>query len=343
MPFPAVLPLLLERKNLTKAQAYDAMKSIMGGEATPSQVAGFLVGLRMKGETVEEIAGCALAMRDAARPLALRSSHIVDCCGTGGDGRHSLNVSTAAAFVAAGAGLTVAKHGNRAISSKCGSADVLEALGVKIEAPIAIVEQCLNDVGIGFLFAPAFHPAMRHAMPTRRELGIRTVFNILGPLTNPAHASVQLIGVYDKSLITVVANVMKQMNHKAGLAVHSNGWDEVTLDHPTFVAELLNKRVRTFKLTHRDFGLPKVASKLLAGGDATFNADFIKKIFSGGDHPARHVVVANAAALIWVSERAYGQKTFSLKQAVKRAEDAISSGAALKKCEQLADISNTIE
>ncbi len=334
---------LLARKNLSKTQAYDAMKLIMDGQSTPSQTAGFLVALRMKGETVEEIAGCALAMRDAARPLSLKIDKISDCCGTGGDGRHSLNVSTAAAFVAAAAGLTVAKHGNRAISSKCGSADVLEALGVKIEAPIAIVEQCLNDVGIGFLFAPAFHPAMRHAMPTRKELGVRTVFNILGPLTNPAHASVQLIGVYEKSLITVVANVMKEMGHKAGLAVHSNGWDEITLDYPTHVAEMLNKRVRSYTLTHRDFGLPKVSSKMLAGGDAEFNADFIKKIFSGEDLPARHVVVANAAALIWICERAYGQKSFSLKAAVARAQDAIASGAALKKCEQMAAVSQTIE
>jgi anthranilate phosphoribosyltransferase len=334
---------LIERKNLSKTQAYDAMKLIMDGQATPSQVGGFLVGLRMKGETVEEIAGCALAMRDAARPLSLRAPVIVDCCGTGGDGRHSLNVSTAAAFVAAAAGLTVAKHGNRAISSKCGSADVLEALGVKIEAPIAMVEQCLNEVGIGFLFAPAFHPAMRHAMPTRRELGVRTVFNILGPLTNPARASIQLIGVYNQALISVVANVMKQMGHKAGLAVHSNGWDEITLDYPTRVAELLNKRVRTYTLTNRDFGLPKVASKTLAGGDAEFNADAIRKIFAGAEHPARHVIVANAAALIWISERATGQKSFSLKAAVKRAQNAISSGAALKKCEQLADVSRTIE
>ena len=174
---------LLAHKNLTKIQAYDAMKSIMDGQATPSQVAGFLVGLRMKGESVDEIAGCALAMRDAARPLSLKTNFVIDNCGTGGDGRQSLNISTAAGFVAAAAGLTVAKHGNRAISSKCGSADVLEALGVKIEAPIASVEQCLNEVGIGFLFAPAFHPAMRHAMPTRRELGVRTVFNILWPPT----------------------------------------------------------------------------------------------------------------------------------------------------------------
>jgi anthranilate phosphoribosyltransferase len=268
---------------------------------------------------------------------------IVDCCGTGGDGRHSLNVSTAAAFVAAAAGLTVAKHGNRAISSKCGSADVLEALGVKIEAPIAIVEHCLNEVGIGFLFAPAFHPAMRHAMPTRRELGVRTVFNILGPLTNPAKASVQLIGVYEKALIGVVANVMKQMGHTAGLAVHSNGWDEITLEHPTLVAELLNKRVRSYTLTNKDFGLPKVASKMLAGRDAEFNADFIRKIFGGLDHPAKHVIVANAAALIWITERAYRQKNFTLKAAVARAQDAIASGAALKKCAQMADASQMIE
>jgi anthranilate phosphoribosyltransferase len=180
-------------------------------------------------------------------------------------------------------------------------------------------------------------------MPTRKELGVRTVFNILGPLTNPARASIQLIGVYDKALTVVMANVMKQMGHKAGLALHSHGWDEVTLEGPTHVAELFNKRVKTYTLTHRDFGLPKVSTKQLKGGDAAYNADFLRKILSGLDHPARHVIVANAAALIWIAERTYGQKNFSLKAAVDRAQVSIDSGAALNKCTALADVTHTIE
>jgi anthranilate phosphoribosyltransferase len=214
---------IADGKDLSKSDAYAVMKEIMEGQATASLIAGFLIALRAKGETVEEIAGCALAMRDAAVPLSIKTDRVVDSCGTGGDGKGGLNISTAAAFVAAGAGLTVAKHGNRSVSSRCGSADVLERLGVKLDAPTAATEMSLNEVGIAFLFAPHFHPAMRHAMPTRKELGLRTIFNILGPLTNPAKASVQLIGVYRKEMTKVMANAMAKMGHKAGLVVHSNG------------------------------------------------------------------------------------------------------------------------
>lgn len=334
---------LMDKKSLSQKQAYDLMGEMVGGLATPSQVAGALIALRMKGETIDEIAGCALAMRDAARPLSLNTKQIVDNCGTGGDGRHSLNVSTAASFVVAGAGFCVAKHGNRAISSKCGSADVLEALGVKVDSPVAVVEQCINNNGIGFLFAPAFHPAMKHAMPIRRELGVRTVFNLLGPLTNPARANVQLIGVYDPNLTVVMANVMAQMGHRAGLVVHSHGWDEITLEGPTQVSELFKKKVRSYKLTHRDFGLPKIPTKYLAGGDAVQNAAMITEILEGDDIPARHVVVANAAALIWIAERTFKNPKMTLKEAVKKAEFSIDSGAALQKCRSLAETSHSIE
>ncbi len=334
---------LLEKKTLSQKEAYAAMKEIMDGQATPSQIAGFLIALRAKGETVDEIAGCALAMRDAARPLSIKGKVIVDNCGTGGDGRHSLNVSTAAAFVVAGAGYTVAKHGNRAISSKCGSADVLEALGVKVDAPVAIVEQCINDNGLGFMFAPAFHPAMKYAMPTRKELGVRTVFNLLGPLTNPARANVQLIGVYAPELTNVMAEVMGQMGHTAGLVVHSHGWDEITLEGPTHVSELFKKKVTNYKLTNKDFGLPKVPTKELAGGDAAENADMITKILEGLDHPARHVIVANAAALIWIADRATSNPKATLKDAVKKATTSITSGAALKKLKGLAETTHLIE
>jgi anthranilate phosphoribosyltransferase len=334
---------LIERKNLTRDEAYAAMKSIMSGEATPSQIAGFLVGLRAKGETAEEIAGCALSMRDVATPLALRSDRVVDTCGTGGDGQCGLNVSTAAAFVVAGAGFTVAKHGNRAISSRCGSADVLEAMGVRIDPPAAVVEECLNKVGLGFLFAPNFHPAIKHAMPTRRELGVRTVFNILGPLTNPARAKVQLIGVFHKELAPVIAKVMALMGHVGGLAVHSDGWDEVMLDRRTHVTEVLRGKIRSYSLTHLDFGLPKVPAKHLAGGDAESNAAAICSILEGKPHPARPVILANAAALIWIARRAYDKSKISLKDAVKEAERAIESGAALEKSQRLAETSRMVE
>ncbi len=338
-----VLSTLLEGHDLKRAEAYAAMTSIMTGHATPSQIAGFLIALRAKGETVEEIAGCALAMRDTSTKLALKSDRIIDTCGTGGDGRSSLNVSTAAAFVASGAGLTVAKHGNRAISSKCGSADVLEALGVRVDPPVAVVEECLNKVGIGFLFAPNFHPAMKFAMPTRRELGVRTVFNILGPLTNPARARVQMIGVFDPRLTRTMAEVMKQMGHLAGLSVNAKGWDEILLDAPTRVTELMGGKIRSYTLTNRDFGLPKVAARHLAGSDSAGNARAISDILGNKPHPARAVIVANAAAVIWLARRAYEKSKLTLKDAVKEAERSLQSGAALEKSRQLAETSRMVE
>jgi anthranilate phosphoribosyltransferase len=338
-----VIAKLVEGENLKQADAYVVMKEIMEGAATPSQIAGFLVALRNKGETADEIAGCALAMRDSAQMMALTPSLIVDSCGTGGDGQGGLNVSTAASFVVAGAGFTVAKHGNRSISSKCGSADVLEALGVRVDPPSFVVEQSINTIGIGFMFAPEFHPAMRHAMPTRKELGIRTIFNMLGPLTNPARASVQLIGVYKEELTGMIANVLAKMGHKAGLVVHSHGWDEITLDGPTHVAEMIGRKVKRYKLTHKDFGLPKVAVKHLKGADAEGNAAAIRQILEGKKTPARDVIAANAAALIWITERATGEKSFSLKEAVARAQQSIDSGEAARKMRAMAELSRTIE
>ncbi len=338
-----VIVKLIEDKNLTKDEAYESMTDIMKGAATPSQIAGFLVALRKKGESVEEIAGLALAMRDAAQSLTIHPKLLVDCCGTGGDGQGGLNLSTAAAFVVAGAGLTVAKHGNRSISSRCGSADVLEILGVKIDPPTVAVEDSLNKVGIGFMFAPSFHPAMKHAMPTRKELGIRTVFNILGPLTNPAKAQIQLIGVYSKEMTMVIANVLAKMNLRAGLVVHSHGWDEITLAGPTQVSEMLRGRVKNYKLTNKDFGLPKVSLKDLKGGTAQDNAGTIMNILNGQKIGARHAVVANAAALIWIYERAEGKKDFKLKDAVRRAEESIDSGHAARKVKQMAEISHSLD
>jgi anthranilate phosphoribosyltransferase len=334
---------LIDQKNLTQKEAYTAMSEIMQGTATASQIAGFLVALRLKGETIDEIAGCALSMRDAARPLGIKAKLVLDTCGTGGDGRGSLNISTAAAFVVAGAGYTVAKHGNRAVSSHCGSADVLESLGVRLDSALALVEQCINDLGVGFMFAPVFHPAMKNAMPTRKELGVRTVFNILGPLTNPAKAQVQLIGVFKPELALTMAHVMKKMGHKAGLVVHSNGWDEITLEGKIKVVELLKGKIRSYTLTHKDFGLPKVASKHLMGASKEENAEFIMHVLRGSSHPAKNVVIANAAALIWIANRSLGKNNFSLKDAVTQAQHSIDSGKALSKSVELAQLSHSMD
>jgi len=333
---------LIQGHNLAQKECFEVMREIMTGQATPSQIAGFLIALRVKGETSDEIAGCALAMREAATPLVVKESQILDSCGTGGDDKGGLNISTAAAFVVAGAGYTVAKHGNRAVSSQCGSADVLEAMGVKVACPTASVEQSLNEAGIGFLFAPNFHPAMKHAMPTRKELGVRTVFNLFGPLTNPAKAKVQLIGVFEPNLTKMLATVMMKMGHQGGLVVHSQGWDEITLDGSTLVCELLNKKIRKFKLSFKDFGLPRVSSKTLKGGNAQKNAEVIMEILEGKPGMIRHVVIANAAALIWVAERAFRDKNFKLRDAVKKAQNSLETGSALKKFRSLAEISHML-
>lgn len=334
---------IVEGKDLTQSEAHDAMKDIMSGTATPSQVAGLLVALRNKGETVDEIAGLALAMRAAAHAIEIHPKNLVDCCGTGGDGQGALNLSTAASFVVAGAGFAVAKHGNRSISSQSGSADVLEQMGVRIDPPPAVIEQSIDKSGIGFLFAPSFHPAMKHAMPTRRELGIRTVFNILGPLTNPARAQVQLIGIFSSEMTTLLAKVLGRMGHKAGLVVHSHGWDEITLIGPTRVSELFKGKVKNYTWTHKDFGLPALKPADLKGGDARHNADKILALLKGEKLPARHAVVANAAALIWIAERAYNHKNISLKEAVQLAQQSIDSGRALHKCQEMAQISHMLD
>lgn len=335
---------LLKKKDLKQDDAHKVMDEIMTGQATPSQIAGFLVALRAKGETVPEIAGCAVSMREASRRLSLHPTPLVDNCGTGGDGRNSLNISTAAAFVVSGAGYAVAKHGNRSISSKCGSADVLEILGVKVDCPLAIVEQSINEVGIGFMFAPLFHPAMKFAMPTRKELGLRTVFNVLGPITNPARAHVQIIGVFDPKMIEVIGKVIGRMGMVAGLVVHSEGWDEITLHGKTQVAEMMNGQVKTYSLTAKDFGLPKVPAKYLEGGDAEHNARIITEILENKNHPAKNVVLANAAALIWITERGFfKKKKFTLKEAVARANESLASGAAFSRLQKMAEVTHTIE
>jgi len=341
--YKSLLGKLISGQDLTQQESYSLMDKIAKGSLTSSQIAGVLVALRAKGETTNEISGFALAMRDAALKPALKTDDYIDCCGTGGDEKGGLNISTAVAFVAAGAGYKVAKHGNRSISSKCGSADVLELMGVKLDPALAQIEHSLNNCGIGFLFAPVFHPGMKHAMPARRELGIKTIFNLLGPLTNPAMVKVQLIGVYDPALTVPIAQVLAKMKHKAGLVVHSNGWDEITLDGKIKVSEMTKGKIRNYYWTHKDFGLPKVSAKELKGGDSKTNADILFQLLEGKKIPLRHVVVANAAALIYIAEKGLFGKTIPLKEAVRKAEESLDSNRAFEKFKMMAQVSHVLQ
>lgn len=323
--------------SLTEAEAEAAMGIIMSGEATPAQIAAFLTALRLKGETVEEITGFARTMRRLAEPLNSRHRVLVDTCGTGGDGRHTFNISTAAAFVVAGAGIPVAKHGNRSVSSRAGSADVLEALGVRVDLPPSAVAACLERVGIAFLFAPAFHKAMRHAAAPRREIGIRTVFNLLGPLTNPAGAPYQLVGVYAPELTETMATVLGRLGCRRAFVVHgSDGLDEVTITGPTKVTRLENGSVETFIFYPEEVGIKSAKLQDLSGGTAADNAGIIKEVLEGRPGPAREVVLLNAAfALLAAGVVA------SVQEGMKMAAESIDSGAASGKLAALASFSES--
>ena len=326
---------LVERKNLTEDEAEEAMSEIMGGETTPSQLSAFITALRMKGEVVDEITGCAEAMRNAALHLDINEDTIVDTCGTGGDKTNTFNISTVVAFVAAGGGLTVAKHGNRSVSSQCGSADVLERSGVNLNAKPEKVKECIEKIGIGFLFAPMYHPAMKHAVPTRKEIGIRTIFNILGPLTNPAGANVQLLGVYSPALTEMLANVLKNLGTKSALVVHGEGFDEISLAGKTSVAELKDGKVKTYKIQPEDFGLKKATRNDLLGADADKNTQIMKDVLDGKKGPCRDIVILNCGALLYISGKAK-----DIRAGIKLAENAIDSGNARKKLEDLIKLTN---
>lgn len=325
-----------EGRDLTEQEMMTVMDEVMGGEATPSQIASFITALRMKGETVDEIAGAARIMQQKATWIDARSSVIVDTAGTGGDGRNTFNISTTAAFVAAAAGLTVAKHGNRAVSSGCGSADMLEALGVRIDAPPDVVEECVQQAGIGFLFAPRLHGAMKYAAGTRREIGIRTIFNMLGPLTNPAAATSQLIGVYDRKLTEIFAGVLKRMGSRRAFVVHGwDGLDEATVTGKTRVCELKDGITSTYDIDAVDlFGKAYPAEDLL-GADAGTNAQITIDVLSGRNGGARKVVVLNAALAIVA-----GEKAGTIREGIALAEECIDSGAARKKLQALVERSN---
>jgi len=326
---------VVEGQDLTAHEAADVMRQVMSGEATPAQIGAYLIALRMKGETVDEIVGSAKVMREMATPIRVDDPLVVDTCGTGGDRQGTFNISTTAAFVVAGGGVTVAKHGNRAVSGRSGSADVLAALGVNVELPPAGVEACVNEIGVGFLFAPLFHGAMRHAIGPRREIGVRTLFNILGPLTNPAAASIQVLGVYDAALTDTLARVLVALGSRHCFVVHgSDGLDEITTTGPSRVAEGQAGKVGAYQLDPGEVGIRRAQPSDLKGGDAAENAAITQKILDGEKGPQRDIVLLNAAPAFVAAGKAK-----NLKQGIAVAAEAIDSGAAAEKLARLVEAS----
>lgn len=324
------LTTIMSGNSLTREEAYAAMTAIMRGEATPAQIGAIVIGLRMKGESVDEITGFAEAMRANANHVVTEQEDLLDTCGTGGSGIHKFNISTASAVIAAAAGARVAKHGNRAMSGKAGSADVLEALGVNIQLTADQAAACLDRVNICFMFAQLYHPALKHAAGPRRELGVRTIFNMLGPLANPANADRQLIGLYDRTRTPVVAEVLKRLGLRRAMVVGSyDGLDEISLSAPTQVSELIGDEVKTYDITPEDLGLSPVSLDEVQGGDAATNADIIRRIFGGERGAYRDLVLANAGACIYVAGRAN-----SLREGVGIAAEMIDSGKAEQKLRQ---------
>jgi anthranilate phosphoribosyltransferase len=323
-PFPVLLDKLQHRVDLTVEEAAGAMETIMDGQAQPSQIAGLLVGLAMKGERPDEIVGLAKTMRARATKLSRSFAPVFDTCGTGGDGAHTFNVSTVAALVLAACGVRVAKHGNRSASSRCGSADLFEELGVNVAAPPPIVERCLEQAGIAFLFAQVFHPSMRHAAPTRRELGVRTAFNLLGPLTNPAGAARQLVGVPRPELTELVARSLALLGAERAWVVHgADGLDEISTTGYTKVSECRGGAVNTFYLHPADVGLPKSPPESLRGGEAKDNAAIARAILGGAPGPQRDIVLLNAGASLLVAGKAS-----TIPEGIVLAAEAIDSGRA---------------
>ena len=329
--------LVISGQSLSMENAAAVMREIMDGEATPAQLGAFLTALSIKGETPQEIAGMATVMREKALRVNVPGP-LMDTCGTGGDGKNTFNISTAAAFVAAGAGLKVAKHGNRAASGACGSADVLEALGVKIELPPAGVERCINETGIGFMFAPVFHPSMRYAAPVRREIGIRTVFNILGPLTNPAGAQTQLVGVAYAGLGEQMADVLRLLGVHHAIIVHGeDGLDELTLTGETKAWEVVDGSIRSWKLPLEQTGLPQASLEDVRGGTKEENAATMRRIFQGEPGPLRNIVLLNSGAALLAADQ-----VDSIRQGVDVAARVIDSGEALKKLDGLVELSQRL-
>jgi anthranilate phosphoribosyltransferase len=338
---------IVDRCDLTREEAEAVLDQIMDGECTDAQIGGLLVGLRMKGETADELTGFARVMRahaSAVRPRSLVATNLggtdrdalIDTCGTGGDASGTFNISTATAFVVAGCGVRVAKHGNRSVSSHCGSADVMEALGVNIELPPERIAQCIDEVGIGFLHAPLLHQAMKYVAPARRQLGIRTIFNLLGPLTNPAEANAQVIGVYAAHLTELLAEVLGNLGTLRAMVVHgSDGLDEITITGESKITELKNGEISTCTISPEDFGLNRASLADLQGGDASENAQIILDILQGQSGPRRDIVLLNAAAALVASGKAS-----DFKWGIEMAAGSISSGRAMGKLKRLIEVTN---
>jgi len=330
---------LIEGKNLNRNESKKIMKIIIRGEATEAQISAFLVALRIKGETVEEVAGAADAMKDRATHIKSRFKNIVDTCGTGGDSLNTFNISTAAAFVAAGAGVAVAKHGSKSVSSKCGSSDVLTALGVNIDIPPEEMEKCLYEVGIAFLFAPKLKTTMPYAMGPRREIGARTIFNILGPLTNPARTKRQLLGVYDAKLVRLMVEVLKELGAVQAMTVHGEeGIDEISISGKTRVCELINGSIYEYNISPDNFKIPVSPLKMIQSKSANQNKSILMNVLKGKSSPALDVVLLNAGAAIKVSG-----KVDSMWNGVQLARESIQSGAALEKLNKLTEFTKKVK
>ena len=329
---------VIEKKNLNESDMLDVMNSIMTGQTTDAQIGAFLVGLSMKGETIEEITASAKVMRSLATPVEIKSNkYLVDTCGTGGDGLGLFNISTASAFVVAAAGGKVAKHGNRSISSKSGSADVLESAGVNLNLSPSLISECIAQIGVGFMFAPAHHSAMKHAIGPRKELAVRTIFNVLGPLTNPAKAPNQVMGVYDKNLVEPIANVLKELGSRHVMVVHSDdGLDEFSIADKTYVAELKDGIVSTYSVHPKDFGLTLGNLKDIRADNADASLALITEAFSGRNGTAKNIISLNAGAAIYVSGL-----TTSLQSGIDRANQVLSDGSSQKKLDEYIKISNS--
>jgi len=323
---------VIDKRDLSTHEMASVMRLIMTGEATQAQIGGFLIGLRVKGETVDEITGAAQVMRDLVKRVDISGPNLVDTCGTGGDGASIFNVSTAGAFVVAAAQGQVAKHGNRSISSKSGSADVLEAAGINLDLTPEQVAGCIEEIGLGFMFAPAHHSAMKHAIGPRKEMGVRTIFNVLGPLTNPALVKNQVLGVFSRDLVRPMAEVLQRLGSEHVLVVHSaDGLDEISIADESYVAELKDGGIREYTVSPEEFGLERTSLETLTAADAEASLEIIKQAFKTGEGPAADIIALNAGAALYASNIAD-----TLKEGVLMAQDAIGSGLAREKMSELA-------
>ncbi len=339
MDMPAAIRAVTERRDLSAAEMTEVMREIMTGGATPAQIGGFLVGLRMKGETVDEIAAAAQVMRELASRVEVSGAHVVDTCGTGGDARGTFNVSTCSAFVTAAAGAQVAKHGNRSVSSRSGSADVLEAAGVNLNLSSAQVARCVRELGVGFMFAPLHHGAMKHAIGPRREMGVRTVFNLLGPLTNPAGAPNQVVGVFSAQWLEPLAQVLLRLGSRHVLVVHGeDGIDEISIGAATQLAELKDGRISRATLTPEQFGMTRTDIAALVVDDAAQSLSMLRAVLANEAGPARDIVCLNAGAAIYAAGL-----SADLAAGVRKAAEVIASGAARAKLDALVELSNAMK